>query len=127
MNIIYFKIYKKNIMDEIYLKTIKVIEKHMNTQGGVVCEIGNSYAYPRYVYADVGLGLGKRQSIDNAKVLFMNDCMNILLELKNKLESPIETQDEYIDCDKFTCGPGCSCGSEKYQQLDQMFLDDDIQ
>tara|TARA_B110001469_G_C9604313_1_gene300351 strand:- start:130 stop:516 length:387 start_codon:yes stop_codon:yes gene_type:complete len=120
---------------EIYLKTIKVIKTHLNNNGGVVCEIGDTDTNYKYVFVDIGLGLGKRKSIDNAKVVFMNECMQILLELNSilNIETPIETVDEYINCSSFICGPDCSCRefvdeSYNYQKIDQMFLDgDDIQ
>lgn len=122
-------------MKQIYLKILKLIHKHLNENGGVVCEIGDiDYGY-KYVFVDIGLGLGYRKSIDNAKKIFMNECMNILLEIKElcNLETPLETIDDHFKCSKFICEPGCSCGtrgdesqirSENCQKIDQMFLDD---
>ena len=102
------------MMDEIYRDIIRTIDKHTNSQGGVVCDIGDRDHNYRYVYVDIGLGLGKRQSIDNAKRVFMNDCMNILEKLQRFLESPLETS----ECSSFVCQSGYKCGDET------MLLDD---
>lgn len=106
-------------MDDIYRDVIRIIEKHSNNQGGVVCEIGDTDSNYNYVYVDIGLGLGKRQSIDNAKVVFMNECMTVLEKLQRFIESPIETS----ECSSFVCQPGCSCGTWG----DETMMLDDIQ
>ena len=110
-------------MDEIYLKIISTIRKHSSDRGGIVCELGDRGIYPRYAYIDVGLG--KRQSIDNAKRLFMNECMDILIQLQILLESPTDTP-----CSSFVCQPGCSCGTwgqEPYVQEENYMSEDEIE
>ena len=80
-------------MEEIYRDIIKITNKHSNNNGGVICDIGIRDTGINYVFIDVGLGLGRRKSIDNAKVLFMNECMELLGKLQRYIESPLDTVD----------------------------------
>ena len=85
------------------------VTKHLNKQGGCICEIDTSSG-KQYVFADIGLGLGHRQSIQNAKWVYMNEMMEHLVELQTVLNTgPNEFQDK--PCSSFVCMPGCSCGT----------------
>jgi len=123
-------------LNRIYHEIIHTINKHMNTHNGVVCDIGSKSDYYKYVYSDMGLGLCRQKSIDDAKIIFMNDSMKIFIKLQSLMGEfgPRETIDEHIYCSEFICKPGCSCGKwDKeedidYKKFDRMCLDsEDIQ
>lgn len=112
----------RDYLHRIYIDIIHLINKHMNTSGGVVCDIGESSSKYRYVFVDIGLGLGKNKEIDNAKIIFMNDVMELLIKFQSMIGEwgPYETIDEHIDCSEFICQPCCKCKNKEidYQKFD---------
>ena len=97
-------------------KINNLIEKHITNEGGVVCDEGNEGRF-RYTYVDTSLHLNKKCDINNDKLVFLNDVMDIfnsMLEYSN-FEGPVETVDEYINCSEFICKPGCKCGKWNYE------------